>query len=390
MRIPTHQKEEIAEEMSGKYAETTAQWAIQKKINTKYVHLLNQFGQKGGFEKLVLAMKNRKIVKEGIELKGEEAEEESKKAEKGKEKRKGGDVKDDDGDLEMREPLRGEVVRASLSISKEEEEEEVVLDEGTVGGKGKGKGKVIMERGKMTHNQFYHFLSFINHAQLFLTADMKRYLLLHLTEIIRSWYLDMPLSELKTVNRATVHRILQRWQYYLHACDDPKEELKPLFEEFRLEIAFRWLQTSSLERKITAMKEFKEYIDAVNYKNELEIKKARGERVKVLRSYNILPKSRQNFNLNIFCSDIRSVSHFLANRLVLKVALADDTHEDLVKRSFDIMKFLAQTKMLKKHDLDTLWGHTTRHKSFTVSLSFSFFPLPLSCTCLYRKRCSKY
>ena len=161
------------------------------------------------------------------------------------------------------------------------------------------------------------------------------------------WYTSMSIKSLKQYSRSQVHQILKRLYFILNQ-QNPRDELVKKFEYLRLEIAYRWLCTDSLERKITAWKEFGEYIDTTR------------------RKYDILHNPQKYANQQLlqwsYCKNPKSVAidvaEWMNEKNVLDLFLAKDADEELLRLSFDPLYFLGWYHMVTVEDINQLWSHS--------------------------------
>ena len=181
-------------------------------------------------------------------------------------------------------------------------------------------------------------------------------------QAVEHWYTSMSIKSLKQYSRSQVHQILKRLYFILNQ-QNPRDELVKKFEYLRLEIAYRWLCTDSLERKITAWKEFKEYIETTQRKYDILHNPQKYANQQLLQwSYCKNPKSVAIYYIN--CAD---VARFLHQKKVLNLFLAEDVHEELLKKSFDIMYFLGWYQYLDTMDMNMLWSHSIEKTESFVS-----------------------
>lgn len=199
--------------------------------------------------------------------------------------------------------------------------------------------------------------------------------------------MNMPFKTLKLYNQSQVHQILKRLYWILNYTttsitnntsssnkntillnnhQQAKEEFTRKFEMLRLSIAYRWLQTDSLDKKITAWKEFKEYIDTCKRKIDMQQNPSKYT-AQQLQSKNLCKDQK---SLPIFYITQKELLHFLYENNVLRIFLAEDVHEDLLQRSADVMQFLAWFGYLDPKYIDLLWLHTSgRQESFIQAVN---------------------
>ena len=174
--------------------------------------------------------------------------------------------------------------------------------------------------------------------------------------------MSMSIKSLKQFSRSQVHAFLKRLYFILNQ-QNPRDDFVKKFEYLRLEIAYRWLCTDSLERKITAWREFKEYIDTTQRKYDI-INNPHKYANQQLSQYSYCknPKSVAIYYIN--CPD---VAQFLHQKKVLNLFLAEDVHEELLKKSYDIMHFLGWYQYLDTRDINMIWSHSIEKTESFVS-----------------------
>ena len=173
--------------------------------------------------------------------------------------------------------------------------------------------------------------------------------------------MSMPIRSLKQYSRSQVHVIMRKLYFLLNNLADStkRSDYIAKFEYLRLDIAFKWLCTDSLEKKITAWKEFKEFIEATQRKYDILNNPQK-------YSHNQLPKNsfcKNPKSVPIFYINSKDVALFLHSKSVLNLFLAEDVHEELVKKSFDMMHFLGWYNLLDTKYINMLWSHCTIYKS---------------------------
>ena len=171
----------------------------------------------------------------------------------------------------------------------------------------------------------------------------------------------MPIEQLEQMSKRDVVSVLRNVHNLCCYAGILTDEFCLRLERTRLDIAFRWLQTDSLERKVTGMKEYKDFIDSTKRKYEAMQK---NELQPTNRTY-----SRVRGSMQIFFIDFTHVLKHLNDKNILEYTLAEDVHEELVARSYEIMEFLALNGCLKRQHIDLLWQHlSTGHESVKVSV----------------------
>ncbi|ETO19330.1 ubiquitin domain-containing protein [Reticulomyxa filosa] len=166
----------------------------------------------------------------------------------------------------------------------------------------------------------------------------------------------MDMLELKIYTKKQIHDVLMKLHRFF-CFVVPNNNFVQKCEHLRLEVAFRSVQCDNLTTKIYGMKEFKEFIDAVNFK--VEWLQAMGDVnnnvANVTNNFN-----RVNNSIAIREYDQSLLANYFCENQVLSEVLAEDTHEDMIKRSIDILKFLAEQAQLQQKDIDLLWRHALR------------------------------
>ena len=175
----------------------------------------------------------------------------------------------------------------------------------------------------------------------------------------------MPLEQLKEMSKRDVVSVLRNVHNLCCYCGNSTDEFCLRLEGMRLNIAFRWLQTDSLEMKVTGMKEYNDFIDSTTRKHDTMIN---NKSPPTSRTY-----SQVRGAMQIFFIDYDSVLQHLTTKNVLQYVLIPDVEKEVIAESYGIMRFLAQNGCLVKQHIDLLWKNLTKDdKSFNVCGSFFF------------------
>ena len=174
----------------------------------------------------------------------------------------------------------------------------------------------------------------------------------------------MPIGQLKEMSKRDVVSVLRNVHNLCCYSGSLTNEYCLRLERTRLDIAFRWLQTDSLEMKMNGMEEYKNFIDSTKRKYETM---QNNELPPTNRTY-----SRVRDSMQIFFIDYGSVLQHLIDKNVLEYVLNVDTEKEIIDLSYYMMKFLAQNGCLVKKHIDLLWKHLTKDdKWFNVCLCLS-------------------
>ena len=176
----------------------------------------------------------------------------------------------------------------------------------------------------------------------------------------------MSIDELKLMSKKEVGSVLKNVHNICCYCKSLNDEYRLRLERTRLNIAYRLLHTDSLERKICAMGEYKDFIDSTKRKYEemieLENDHESPPQSPVSRTFSTVPNSMQ-----IYYIDCENVLKHLIDKNILQCLLRDGVEKEIIGQSYDIIQFLAQNGCLMKQHIDLLWQHVTKHhKSLNV------------------------
>ena len=169
----------------------------------------------------------------------------------------------------------------------------------------------------------------------------------------------MPTEQLKDISQRDAVRVLKNVHNLCCYAGNLTDQYCLRVEHMRLDIAFRWLQTDSLQIKLNGIREYKNFIDATKRKYAA-IQNNEGEPDR--RTY-----SQVRGSMQIFFIDYDAVLQHLTDNNVLQCILSADVEKEVIVESYGIMFFLAQNGCLVKQHIDLLWKNITKDdKSFNV------------------------
>jgi ubiquitin carboxyl-terminal hydrolase 34 len=167
-------------------------------------------------------------------------------------------------------------------------------------------------------------------------------------QYMSDYLLNLTDEDLKNEDKKAVSDILRYMEgLSLHDGSATREQL----EQLRLEVDFKFLKCPYLEKRIQGLNDIRDTINAVIAKKE------------VLRHPMYSPNSL-SYDPDPVAIDAQMMISWLKSKGIVEYLYGENLHSELIKRSSDILKFIAVEDEMTKEYIDLLWqASLTKHET---------------------------
>jgi len=179
-----------------------------------------------------------------------------------------------------------------------------------------------------------------------LSYSFVKKLVSELKPVVLPHILELTDEELKGVSRKTIHVIthcMATLYNYVRMKDVPL-----IVNKFDLAIAYKFLLSPFLEKRLTGLSDLKNFIVSITRKEEYYAKLMAGNR----------SASNSSDPYSHICIDAKTMVDWLTSKSIMEHIYVTSVHQELLKRAGEIPRFLALQGALRPQHIDMMWNCT--------------------------------